>query len=290
MSVKSKTAARKTRRTQKVAGAPFDVIGVPLPRGSAERADFWRRVERDYGCGRYTDAEIVERYAAEGLTYAGLRSKIRNERRRHGPGAWAQDLSKEVSNATKAILAQQQTIEAGGRAETVLAEARRVAGVLTRHRADSLEARDAVMETLAEVRRAAVKRDDWEKMLEAASADLTAEARAALRQQLKQALALHSRASSLHKLVDAIAKAQERERKAWHIPEEAPAGQSPFDSMDDAQVMAELGRLQGQMAALGIAVGQLQGMPPLPPPPMRHQDTTGSVSVPRIAPPDRGRH
>lgn len=224
-----------------------------IPRGALAAEDFWRRVRRVYSTGKHTDDEVAQKFAHEGLTLAALQSK-RSRDRKKDPTSWPQSLQGDVAVATRAILAQQAVLEEGGKADAVMAAARQVANVLTVHRHDAGQARQAVMEVVGELRRATVGVDQWQTLLEACSKDLTAEERSALRQQFKHALALHSRAGSIHKAADALLKTQIAERKAWGVAED-PKDANPLDALNDAQLQAEITRLQDDIDRLVAASG-----------------------------------
>lgn len=222
---------------------------IPLPRGQA-LDDLWRRVKREHATGRHSDEALAVMFAHEGMTVQRLRGR-RNRDRKIDPADWATHTAADVRAATQAILAQQAVIEQGGRADAVLAAARQTAGVLTRHRKDAGEARDAIMEVLAEVRRTSVKPAEWEELVKAAAADLDQADRAALRAQLRNVLALHSRAGSIHKVADALLKAQIAERKAWGVADD-PKDADPLQGLTDDQLLAEIANIGAQLERVGL--------------------------------------
>lgn len=242
--------------------SPADGSKIRLPRSQIELDDLWRRVRRVYAAGTMSDEAIAEQFAHQGVTVTNLRARRTRDRTRDA-ASWPQHTEGDVKAATKAILAQQAVIEQGGKADAVMAAARQIAGVLTIHRKDAGEAREGIMEILAEVRRATTKPAQWEAMLKACESDLTSEERATLRMQFRNAMALHSRAGSVHKVADALLKAQVAERKAWGVPED-PKDSNPVDSMNDDQLLAELARLRSDLATLGVPVDGLLGSTVVP--------------------------
>ena len=230
-----------------------------LPTGRA-LSDLWARVRRAHSTGRHDDEALAAMFAHEGVTVAGLRAR-RTRDRRVDKAAWPIDTSRDVAIATRAILTQQAQLEAGGQAEAVMAAARQVAGVLTRHRSSAGMAHDVCLRLLGELDATSTRKDDLERLLRAAESGLEGEALAAIRGQFRNFMALHHRAGSMAKLADALAKAQQQERKAWGVPED-PKESSPVDAMTDEQLQAEIARLGDEIAQMRANPSLAAALPP----------------------------
>lgn len=216
-----------------------------------------------HATGVHSDEAIAVAFAAEGVTVQRLQTQRRQDRKRE-PSAWPIDTAKERALATQAMLANQAVIEAGGKADAVMAAARQVAGVLTRHRWSAGRAHEVCVGLLEELETTTSRKGDLERILHAVEDGLEGEALSAIRSQFRNFMNLHARAGSMAKLADALGKAHVSERKAYGVPD-SPAESSPVDALSDEQLQAELQRLGDELAAMRADPGQAKALPALVP-------------------------
>lgn len=205
-----------------------------------KRAD-WEAIERDYRAGKLTLREMA---AKHGCTNGRI-AQVAKEK------AWSRgDLKEQVQQATQALLiAKEVSTEVSrvkqGLSETVVAAAEVNKQVILAHRGRVAQATDVAMRMLAELDATTGKADQIAAMFEVLAEDMDEKAKAAAQQQLRDFMRLHTRVGSVHKLMDALGKAQTLERQAFGIgDEEGEGGKSKpaptaYDVDDDA-LLAEI--------------------------------------------------
>ncbi|CAB4158890.1 hypothetical protein UFOVP703_39 [uncultured Caudovirales phage] len=217
---------------------------LPASKGSARTrpgpgGTDWARVRADHNTGRYTDEELS---ALHGLHQGSIkRRRLRDTKT--DPTLWAKDRTAEVQRATQALLMQDQTVTAGGAASAVMAAALATRDVILLHRSDVRRARDVAMGLLDELAATTNNAEQLARMFEVCSRDLDPEQLAGLREQFKGLLKLHARASSVHKLTDALSKAQALERRAFGISDQDDPGKDDQRQLSDLERAARLTRI-----------------------------------------------
>lgn len=187
-----------------------------------KRAD-WEAIERDYRAGKLTLREMA---AKHGCTNGRI-AQVAKEK------AWARgDLKEQVQQATQALLiAKEVSTEVSrvkqGLSETVVAAAEVNKQVILAHRGRVAKATDVAMRMLAELDATTSRREQIEAMFEMLSEEMDERDKAAAQQQLRDFMRLHSRVGSVHKLMDALGKAQALERTAFGLDEAAKTPEKP---------------------------------------------------------------
>ncbi len=184
----------------------------------------WEAVERDYATGRYTDGELG---AKHGLSREAIVRRRKNDQKKDAR-RWQKDLTKQVKDATNALLIHNTVmsvtkevtgvITAGHTASAVLAAAEVSKQVILQHRTELKTARQIAMDLLAEVQ---------SQRLLAADKELLAQVLAGEAKELKdiseaqrvvqKALATGSRVSSIKALADTLTKLHSGERVAFGL-------------------------------------------------------------------------
>jgi len=225
---KSKTTAPRAQPGRAKAAAP-----------KRKRAD-WEAIERDYMTGAYSLRELATKHAAN---HATIGRRVEKE-------GWTKDLTTAIRQATNAKLiedATRQNCDAARQSATttVLVAAELNKQVILAHRSRVNQATDVAMRMLAELDATTSKADQIEALFEVLTDEMDEKGKAAAQQQLREFMRLHSRVGSVHKLMDALGKAQTLERQAFGIGDgDGDAGknkqpQSVHD-MDDDDLLAEI--------------------------------------------------
>lgn len=253
---------------------------LPASKGSARTrpgpgGTDWARVRADHNTGRYTDEELG---ALHGLHWGSIRRR-RREDSKTDPTLWAVDRSAEVARATQALLIHDQTVQAGGAASAVMAAAIATRDVILQHRQDVRRARDVAMGLLDELAATTMNAEQLARLFELCSADLDPEQLAGLREQFKGLLKLHARASSVHKLTDALVKAQTLERRAFGIADTDDPGKDDARQLSDLERAARLTRILDRARQAKAAAEVAPGADGHPPP---ASQATPASPAPRV--------
>jgi hypothetical protein len=206
----------------------------------------WARVQRDYATGKFTDQELADKHN----TAREVVNRRRRTDRAKDPTSWPVDLRADVKRATAAMLMRSQltrTVASGTEAETVLAAAQMTRDVILQHRTEVRQAREVAAALLEELKVATLQPDALRAVLNRAAATMDDAEAQAFAAQARELVKLHNRVSSLQKLTDAMARLQTQERKAFGIADE-DTGSSPLDTMSEAELQAEVDRLQALQA------------------------------------------
>lgn len=256
--------AQKRKQNQGLAGAH---VNKPGPGGVD-----WSRVRADHNTGRYTDEELAVLH--------GLRRQSIGRRRTRDnatdPTLWAHDISHDVQRVTQALLTQTglaETVALGGSASSVVTAALASRDVILRHRGDLHRARDVAMGLLEQLDATTRRGADLEALFAFVTEDVDTQQRAAMREEFKGFMRLHSRTASMHKLADSLAKVQAGERKAFGLDGDGK-GQEQGKTLSDVDRAARLTAIldkarqakQAQQvppAPGQIPAGQAQPTPPL---------------------------
>ena len=229
-----KTTAPRARQGGGKAAAP-----------KRKRVD-WEAVERDYRAGKLTLREMA---AKHGCTNGRI-AQVAKEK------AWTRgDLKEQVQQATQALLiAEEVSNEVSrlkqGLSETVVSAAETNRQVILAHRGRVAQATDVAMRMLAELDATTNKADQIAAMFEVLAEDMDEKAKAAAQQQLRDFMRLHARVGSVHKLMDALGKAQTLERQAFGLddagkPPEKPAPLDWTSIPEDERMSAYLRMVSG---------------------------------------------
>lgn len=220
-----------------------------VPKGAQKRHD-WRAIERAYATGKYTQMQLGKRF---GLSNVTISKRIKTDQAKD-PSRWQQNLTREVSDTAAALLMQaglERTAKNGKAAEQIIAAATVVRDVILEHRGDIKEARAANRAMLGELQAATVSKEQLRAMLAVATAEIDDPAAVAeAKEAFGRLIRLHSRVSSLQKMTDAMQKLQTMERRAFNIPDEVEKQpENVADTLTDAQLQAEIARLEAELAA-----------------------------------------
>lgn len=226
-----------------------------ITRNALERAALWRRVERAHATGRYSDAQLAERFSREGVTVDRLRRE-RTRARKLDVASWAVDLTGDVKRASAAILAQQAMIAEGGTADAVMAAARQVAGVLSQHRQDAGSARALMMDLMNELRAATLRPEALDSLFQGIESELEGAELAAFRSQVREFMRLHSRVSSMFKLAQTMQTVQRQERQAFGVADDHRPADN-LDALSTEQLQARLDMLNAEIADLQQKAGRV---------------------------------
>lgn len=210
----------------------------------------WEAIERDYRTGSFTLRELAEKHAVTHTT-------ISRRAEKHG---WTKDLTDAIRQATNAKLIeatvqQQRTSAHQSATEAVLGAAELNKQVILGHRSRVAQAVDVSMRMLAELDATTSKADRIEALFNVLTDELDERGKAAAQQQLREFMRLHSRVGSVHKLMDALGKAQTLERQAFGIGDgEGEGGKSKpaptaYDVDDDALLVEILADRRARAAA-----------------------------------------
>lgn len=211
-----KTAAKPPAKTP----AP-----APAPEPKKRRAPDWEAIERDYRLDKWSLRELADKHGTDAATI--VRRKAKDQQT--DPTRWQKDLRPVVRQATNAILTQElvnKEINAGQQQvnTAVLAAAELGASVIRRHREDLVATREAAMAMLGELNLTTHSADQIQELFEKVTEDISGPTLAAVQQQFRDFMRLHSRIGSVHKLADTLNKLQLLERKAYDLDDEGKGG------------------------------------------------------------------
>lgn len=258
--------AQKRKQNQGLAGAR---INKPGPGGVD-----WARVRADHNTGRFTDEELA---ALHGLRRQSI-GRRRTRDNATDPTLWAHDISHDVQRVTQALLTQTglaETVAMGGSASSVVTAALASRDVILRHRGDLSRARDVAMGLLEQLDATTTRGPALDALFALATEDLDPQQKAAMREEFKGFMRLHSRTASMHKLADSLAKLQNGERKAFGLDGDgkgAEQGKALSDVDRAARLTAILDKARQAKQAqqvppapgqAPIPAGQAQPTPPL---------------------------
>lgn len=220
-----KAPARKAAPVKAAAKKPAKTE----PKG-AKAAD-WDAIERDYRTGRFTFRELETKHGPNNAT-------IMRRAKREG---WSADLSKAVRQATNAALIQEVVQQRSSEAQqnaatTVLAAAEVNKQVILGHRQHVATAIGLVSELMAELRLLGSAKEELERLAEIVGGEDPEE----MLRTIRKVTSVHSKASTVKTLADAIDKLMRAERLAFGIDDEAgrpPKGDEPpankYEMTDD---------------------------------------------------------
>jgi hypothetical protein len=126
--------------------------------------------------------------------------------------------------------------------------------VILGHRADIRHARALSSTLMAELADVSTARPTLAAILTGVSSALDEIQLRALAAQVTELTKLHSRVGSLQKLSDAMTKLQGLERKAFGISD-TDGGSDPLATMTDAELRAEIARLEGLTGTSAVGLG-----------------------------------
>lgn len=191
--------------------APKKPSAPPKPARAAKAAD-WDAIERDYRTGRFTFRELETKHGVPNST-------IMRRAKREG---WSADLSNAVRQATNAALIQAQVAEKcsdaqQNAAETVLAAAEVNKQVILGHRKHVASAIGLVTELMEELRLLGSAKEDLERLAEIVGGEDPDE----MLRTIRKVTSVHTKASTVKTLADAIDKLVRAERLAFGIDDES---------------------------------------------------------------------
>lgn len=198
----------------------------------------WEAIERDYATGKYTDAELAAKHVTARETITRRRAKDQKK----DPRRWQKDLTKQVRDATQALLMHEAVtkevtgvITAGHTATAVLVAAELSKQVILQHRTELQAARSLAMELLGEVKQAAQLDEHRELLAQILAGEGAMPAdEAQARRAVQRALETGSRVSSVKALAETITKLHAGERIAFSLDdEEGGKPETPSDLSDD---------------------------------------------------------
>lgn len=177
----------------------------------------WHSIERDFRTGTFTLRELGQRHGRSA-------AQISRQARARG---WSKDLREVVRQATSTALirelsSQKATAAQNETTETVLVAARAVTEVVLGHRRDIARAQGLFSDLLAELAVTTHQTQGLLRHLDAGALDGVDHAQ--LIDGLRQLVQLPTRAAILQRLVDALAKLQQLERRAFGLDEVNGAG------------------------------------------------------------------
>lgn len=185
----------------------------------------WEAIEREYRAGQLSEAQIARQYNIS-------RAAIQKRAKKNG---WSRDLTEKVQQEIRARLVAEGLQVARG-AATIEVAAERGVQIIRSHRADIHEAREAVKEMIAELRRTLAKIDEIEDdIIEDTAGDKNGKRRA----QMLASVALPSRAQVAATLATALKTLVALERQTFNLDDkgadpEAPVGGTVTHKLDPA--------------------------------------------------------
>lgn len=218
------SAKPRTKQPSTSAGATPG--SAPRTEAPKRRRLDWEAIERDFATGKYTDGELAAKHQTSRETI----NRQRGKDQKADPRRWQKDLTKQVRDATQALLMHEAvtkevtgTITAGHTATAVLVAAEVSKQVILQHRHELQAARTLAMELLAEVQ--------GQRLLDA-DKELLAQILAGKAEDIKQvndaqrvvhkALATGSRVSSVKALAETLTKLHSGERVAFSLNDDQP--------------------------------------------------------------------
>lgn len=211
------TATKKTTSSKKASAkkpAPRKAV-TPAKKG-AKAAD-WDAIERDYRTGKFTFRELELKH---GVPNSTITRRAKKER-------WTQDLSDAVRQATNAALIQERVQQECSSAQqnaatAVLAAAEVNKQVILGHRQHVATAISLVSDLMAELRLLGSAKEDLERLAEIVGGEDPDE----MLRVIRKVTSVHSKASTVKTLADAIDKLMRAERLAFGI-DGAPGSEPP---------------------------------------------------------------
>jgi hypothetical protein len=224
----------------------------------------WERIRAAHNTGRYTIAQLCEKFGVDRNTvYA---RKCYDTKR--DPNAWAVDLSPQVERATQALLlkAQAAAIVTEGQAAAagiieIQAAAQAATDVILGHRKDITQQRNVIGQLVHELGAVTARADDIADVLTKVNEHLSAAEARIVRAQFADLAKLHARAATAQRLADATVKLQAAERRAFGLSDDGRES-DPFGHLTDAQLLAEIGRLAGELERHGLPIYEAIGRAP----------------------------
>lgn len=203
----------------------------PAQPTARKRVD-WEAVHRDYRTGKFTLRELATKH---GGTHQAIAKQAKTK-------AWTQDLGEQIRQATNAKLVAalvDKEVAKGGQevATTVLVAAELNKQVILAQRARVAEATSVAMGMLSELQAASTRQDQLQELFEQLNDGLSGIELASAQAQFRDFMRLHSRIGSVHKLMDALAKAQTIERQAFALDDD-DGKPPPADPIDWANLPA----------------------------------------------------
>lgn len=218
--------------------------GTPAP--GRRRLD-WEAIERDFATGKYTDGELAAKHHTARETIARRRSNDQKA----DPSRWQKDLTKQVRDATQALLMHEAVtkdvtgkITAGHTATAVLVAAEVSKQVILQHRQELQAARTLAMDLLQEVH--------TQRLLDA-DKELLAQVLAGNAEDIKQvsdaqravnkALSTGTRVASVKALAETLTKLHTGERQAFSLdaaPDEPGESARPLAGLSTEELRAAL--------------------------------------------------
>lgn len=192
----------------------------------------WEAIERDYRTGKFTLRELADKYKTDSAT---IGRKITDDRKTD-PSRWQKDLTDIVRRATNAKVMEalvSKEISTGQQkvSTAVNAAAEIGAKVILAQQERVGKAIDVAMRMLGELDMTTVGADKIEALFEKVTEDIPEKALAEVRAQFREFMRLHNRIGSVHKLMDALTKAQAQEAKAFGL--ERDGGHGEGDAFED---------------------------------------------------------
>jgi len=206
-------------------------------------------VKRDWRTSRFTQTELAKKH---GMDPATLNRQIKKDKKAD-PSDWAQDLTKAVKDATDARLMAEMVKAEVKEGQDQVKDAVKIAAevntqIILAHRNRAKAAVDVAMRMLSELDFATMQPDKIEAAFEKLTDELGDVEKRAAAQQFREFMRLHNRVGSVHKLMDALSKAQVLERQAFGLDEKAKPAGAEFEDMTDADLDA---RIEEKLRLLG---------------------------------------
>lgn len=216
---------------------------------SPARVD-WEAIERDHATGKYTDGELATKHGVARETICRRRAREQKK----DPRRWAKDLTKQVREATQALLVHAEvtkqvtgTITAGHTATAVLVAAEMSKAVILQHRTELQEARSLAMSLLAEVRESGDLVDHKALLAQVLAGEDADRVDANLaRRAVERALETSSRVSSAKALAETLTKLHAGERVAFSLDGDEGNKPPPLAEMSSEDIDRRINELLGK--------------------------------------------
>ncbi len=216
---------------------------------SSQRVD-WEAIERDHATGKYTDGELATKH---GLARETIWRRRKTEQKKD-PRRWAKNLTKQVREATQALLAHAEvtkqitgTITAGHTATAVLVAAEMSKSVILQHRSELQEARSLAMSLLAEVKQSGELVDHKALLTQILAGEDADKVDANLaRRAVERALETGSRVSSAKALAETLTKLHAGERVAFSLDDEEGEKPDAITERSDEDIDRRIHELLGK--------------------------------------------
>lgn len=224
------------------------------PKPARRRLD-WEAIERDYRTGNFSLKELE---AKHGAGYAAISRKATKD-------GWTKDLTQAVKQATAALVIAettkrianevQSTTDVVQTADVVMVQAEVNKRVILAHRDRAARAIDVTMRMLQELDLTTSRPGDIEAVFEKMTEDLKGTALTEWQARFREFMRLHGRIASVHKLMDALARAQVLEAQAYGNLYEGD--KSPADELEHLTDEELNGKIKSQLERLGVAAPML---------------------------------